>query len=278
MSTLTESAEPEVAETPAEPAAEAAPVEKPDWYSSGEEWKTFLPEDLKSDPSLGPIKSVDNLAKSYVHSQRMLGADKVTIPGKHATEDEWRQFHTKIGVPEEVDKYQVNGSDSLDKEFFDDFRKTAHSAGILPDQAQKVFDWYVRSAEEAGKRDEEKFTNSQNDGVRELQKEWGSAYDDKVKRAQAAVGHYGDDNLINFLDETGLGNNPNLIKAFSKIGDTLSEDQFKGTVKGELGFTPDEAQRKLNDIFANKDHPYFDKTHPNHKNAMEEVQTLFTKV
>ncbi len=278
MSTLTEAAQPEeVVETPAA-VEEKQEVAKPAWYSSGDEWKTFLPDDIKEDPSLGAIKSVDNLAKSYVHSQRMLGADKITVPSKHATEDEWTQFHRKMGVPEEVDKYSVNGSDSLDKEFFDDFRKTAHGAGILPDQAQKVFDWYVRSAEEAGKRDEDKFTSNQKESLHKLQQEWGGAYDEKIKRAQAAVGHFGDDKLVSFLDDSGLGNNPNLIKAFSKIGDSLSEDQFKGNVKGELGFTPDEAQRKLNDIFANKEHPYFDKTHPNHKNAMEEVQTLFTKV
>lgn len=276
MTTLTEAEEPQVAETVEEAPKEE--IQRPAWYSSGDEWKSFLPEDIKEDPALGAIKTVDNLAKSYVHSQRMLGADRVVVPSKHATPEEWKEFHRKVGVPDNLEEYSVDNSKSLEKEFFDDFRKTAHEAGMLPSQAQKVFDWYARSAEQASTNDEEKFKSDQEKSVRELKTEWGTAYDQKVKRAQAAVNHFGDNDLVTYLDETGLGNNPKLIKAFSKMGESLTEDQFKGNVKGELGFTPDEAQKKLNDIFANKEHPYFDKSHPNHKNALQEVQTLFTKV
>jgi hypothetical protein len=44
-----------------------------------------LPEDLRMEPSLRNFTDPASLAKSYVHAQRMIGADKIPLPGKTAT-------------------------------------------------------------------------------------------------------------------------------------------------------------------------------------------------
>ena len=63
------------------------------------DWRESLPEDLKSDPSLLTVKDVPGLAKSYIHAQKMIGADKLAIPGKNASEEEWSAVYEKLGKP-----------------------------------------------------------------------------------------------------------------------------------------------------------------------------------
>tara|TARA_Y100001938_G_C8073954_1_gene424825 strand:- start:796 stop:1620 length:825 start_codon:yes stop_codon:yes gene_type:complete len=271
MSTLTETAE--AVQEPvqqSEPAQEQAPATN--------DWRSSLPEDIREDPSLQPLQDVNALAKSYVHSQKMLGADKVVVPGKYATPDEWRSFYHKVGLPQEVNDYEVTSANTdVDEEFFKDYKEASHKAGVLPSQAQEMFNWYLDKANAEVQRQEVEEEQSIENSLKTLQTDWGNAYEVKLNAARNAVNHFGDDGLKDYLDSSGLGNNPNLIKVFSKIGETLSDDSFKGDSNpGNYGRTPEQAQAEINEIMADPKHPYFDKQHPNHKKALEDMQRLFT--
>ena len=116
MSTLTETTE-----AVQEPVQESEPAQQEQPAETSNDWRSSLPEDIREDPSLKPLQDINSLAKSYVHSQRMLGTDKVVVPGKYATPDEWRGFYHKVGLPEEVKDYEVTSSNTdVDQEFFDD--------------------------------------------------------------------------------------------------------------------------------------------------------------
>ena len=54
-----------------------------------------LPEDLRSEPSLKNFTNAGDLAKSYLHAQRMVGADKIPVPGKHSTEEDWNMIYSR---------------------------------------------------------------------------------------------------------------------------------------------------------------------------------------
>jgi hypothetical protein len=269
MSTLT-SAIVEDVQTPAPTEDVQEPVSS--------DWKEALPEDIKDDPALKAIQNVDGLAKSYVHSQRMLGTDKLIIPNKYAENHEWKSFFHKAGLPQEVKDYEIKpNSEEVDKTFLDDYKKASHEANILPGQAQKMFDWYMGKASGEIKRQEEEEQQHLDKGISSLKNNWGNAYDSKVKAAQVAINHFGDDALRKRLEDTGFGNDAELIRVFSKIGETLTDDNFKGDSNpGSFGKTPEQAQAEINDIMANPKHPYFDKNHPGHKKSLEDMQRLFT--
>ena len=76
-----------------------------------------------TDPSLTDIKDVANLAKSYVHSQKMIGKDRITLPGKEATDEEWGTFYSELGRPEEAKSYDFGERPSLPEglEYDEDF-------------------------------------------------------------------------------------------------------------------------------------------------------------
>ena len=52
-------------------------------------WKDSLPEELKAEKALESIQDIPGLAKSYIHAQKMIGSDKIPVPNKFATDEDW---------------------------------------------------------------------------------------------------------------------------------------------------------------------------------------------
>ena len=80
-----------------------APVE-----TGSSDWLDSIEESLKTEPSLSDIKDVNSLAKSYVHAQKMIGADKIVMPNDKSTDDEWNDFYEKLGRPENMSSSSLN--------------------------------------------------------------------------------------------------------------------------------------------------------------------------
>ena len=96
-----------------------------------------LPEDLRGDPSLRNFTDAAGLAKSYVHAQRMIGAEKIALPGKAATEDDWRPVWSKLGAPDSADGYQIAGEGFAEQEL-QSFKEQAYAVGLTGQQAQQM--------------------------------------------------------------------------------------------------------------------------------------------
>ena len=76
--------------------------------SVASDWRTSIPEEIRGHKSLEHIQDVGALAKSYVNAQSMIGADKVAIPGKHATDEDWGEVYRRLGRPDTPDGYELN--------------------------------------------------------------------------------------------------------------------------------------------------------------------------
>lgn len=242
-------------------------------------WRSALPSELQAEPSLQTFTDVTALAKSFVHAQRAIGADKLVVPGKHATDEDWKQVFTKLGLPAEVKDYTVKMKEdaSIDKDFIEKFKTASHAAGILPGQAQKLADWFQEvnstSAEQIQKERQQKIEQE----ISALKSEWGAAYDKNIGAAAQVIREAGDKELIEYLDKTGLGNDTRLIKLLAKVGEKfLGEDKLLGGNQEFKGkYTPSQALQEANKIMGNFDHPYHKKEHPNHNAAVQEVKELF---
>ena len=69
-------------------------VETTEDTGSSVDWKASLEDGVKNDPSLADIQDVSGLAKSYIHAQKMVGADKVALPKENASEEELNTFYS----------------------------------------------------------------------------------------------------------------------------------------------------------------------------------------
>lgn len=239
-----------------------------------ENWKEALDPDIKEDPSLQAIKDIKNLAKSYVHAQRKMGADKVILPGKHATDEDWQQVFQKLGLPEEPSKYELEGK-FINDEYDSKLKETAHKLGILPRQLKGLSEFYNGIEQSQKEALETEYVANQEKEIKALKEEWGDKYEINLQRAQKAVRAFADDDVIQYLKDSGLSGDVKLVKLFSKVADAISEDKFKFESESVLSTDKDSAQKRINEIMGNKEHPYFDSTHPNHEVAVKEVNNYY---
>ncbi len=260
------------------PDVNSAPPADPASSNAAADWRAVLPADIKDDPSLKAITDINGLAKSYVHSQKMLGADKIIVPNKYATDADWKNVFHKLGLPETVDKYEVKAKEGVDAAkdpFFVGFKSIAHQAGVLPQQAQKLYEWYETESAKFIEEQQKVQKEALEKEVQALKQEWGQAYDMKVRAAKAVIEKFGGDDFKEFLDQTGLTNNAKFAKFLATVGESFAEDTIKGDGDKAPVMTPQYAQKEINKVFADPKHPYFDKMHPQHKEALAEMARLF---
>jgi len=247
----------------------------PPAFTGIEEWKNTLPSEISGDPSMKAITDINGLAKSYVHSQKMIGADKIQVPDQYADDAQWRQIYNKLGLPENEDDYKLNLSeDSMDKDFLNNFKKQSFDIGILPKHAEKLIGWYNTEMTTAMENQKKAAADAVQDGLKGLQKEWGEGFEAKANLAARAVEHFGGEDLQKYFNDSGLGNDVQLIKLFSQIGEGLKEDTFTREKRGTFGTTKEDATVEINQIMGDPNSPYFDSKHPQHQQVVNHMTKL----
>lgn len=238
-----------------------------------------LPEDIRSESSLQNFTDAGQLAKSYIHAQRMVGADKMPVPTKNFTDDDWKETFTKLGVPSSPEKYDVNYNlqEGANDQPVKDFISHAHTLGLLPQQLQGVLDYYGNleqtSLDNAQKDQELNRVNNET----ALRKEFGLAYDKKLNQANDVFKNFFAEELaeVKLQDGTSIGNHPGFIKALATMSEKFSEDTISAGQESAGGLlTPQEAQKEVSKIMGDINHPYWIKEHPNHDAAVKEVADL----
>jgi hypothetical protein len=247
-------------------------------------WRDTLPDDLKADPSLATFNDPAALAKSYVNAQKLIGKDKISLPDKHATDEDWNNIFSKLGLPKELAEYQVDVEKDagLDETFINQFKENAHKAGVLPKQAKKLLDWYTKASKETLGAYQNDINSKQAALEEVLKKDWGAAFDKNMLATNLVMKDFGDEETAKFFSEakmadgTSLQKNPAFLKFMAKIGGTLKEEAIKGGIQERGGdpnaLSPDNAMKEVSRIMGDFAHPYYDKNHPNHLAAVSDVQ------
>lgn len=236
-----------------------------------------LPEDLRQEPSLRNFTDPAALAKSYVHAQRMIGADKIALPGKSATDDEWRAVYQRLGAPNDPANYQINvEAQILGDEQLSEFKNAAFQAGLNDRQASTVAQFMETTLSQAQEQFQQQADEARYNGEQELRKEWGQAFEQKIELAyKAAVDTLGSAELLDTIqlaDGRMLGDHPDIVRMFAKIAQSIGEDNLVGDTS-EMVMTPSEASQQIAEM-TRRDSPYWDKMHPEHQKYVDEVLRL----
>jgi cell fate (sporulation/competence/biofilm development) regulator YlbF (YheA/YmcA/DUF963 family) len=257
------------------------------------DWRASLPEDLRSEKVFESIKGKDwseagpLLAKNYIHAQRLVGADKLILPTDKSTPEEIAAFRAKLGVPAKPEDYGWGKlpdgvtEDRLDKAKFAEWRKELHDAGIPKAAAERLISKRISEmhAEQtaAARARQDALTN----GELQLKQEFGDKYDESVNFARWTAQEFGDEGLINLLESTGLGSNPDVVKLFAKIGRAMADDRARGSGSNRPTSTdnmrPEQAQMALSEFEASKENieALHSRGHPRHDWAVQQRLKLF---
>lgn len=130
------------------------------------------------------------------------------------------------GAPE---KYEFTAGEGveLDSEALKDFEPVARDLNLTNEQAQKLVDAYPKILAGVQQRQAEawqKQTEGWADTVKADKEIGGDKLTANLSAAQRALDQFGTPELKEYLNATGLGNHPDLVKTFVKIGKAMSED------------------------------------------------------
>jgi hypothetical protein len=260
----------------------------PGGNGAGPDFSTLIPQEYKGHPSLAPIKDMGGLVKSFISAQEMVGKNKVVLPGENATEQDWAEFYGKLGRPESPDKYGIAPPKDLPEGFQvnEEYLKTLgtlfHKHGLTTKQAQALFNDLNGVAVESFKKESETSTASRTEAMAKLRTDFGAQFDIKIDAARRAVSAFVSDEQKQWLAESGLGSDHNMIRIFSEVGMKLAEHSTEGGGDGG-GFgsnlSPSQAQAEITQLQSDSEFmkQYMDQYHPQHAVAVKRMESLFSR-
>jgi len=245
----------------------------------GSNWRDGLDPSIKDHACLQNFKDIKDVVKSYVSVQPLIGKEKIPLPSENATKEEWDVVYSRLGRPASPNDYKLpevklpDGFPPIQKEKAEAFKQKAHELGLLPHQLEGLYDWYANDMASEFNAFNESREKSRSEAEVALRNEFGKGFDAKIQLAKGVLEKFGDDNLKSLID-SGLGNDPAMIRFLVNIGSKMGEDgMFTG--RQETTMTPEEANAEIRKIQGDKKHPYFNKMHPEHQLAVQRMQELF---
>ena len=149
------------------------------------------------------------------------------------------------GAPEAYENFAAPEGIELDGELLEEFKGLAKDLNLPQDKAQQVVD--------LGSKMAEKFAAQQQAVVMEARETWaneakadkefgGETLPANLAVAKKAMDTFGTPELKTLLNESGLGNHPEVIRAFYRAGKAISEDSF---ITGSSGKPATDPAKKL---------------------------------
>lgn len=257
-----------------------AQIDAQPWYSS-------LPEDIRAEPSIAKYTDKDGkkfevpetFLRGYVAAQRLLGTKEVAIP---TTEQQFKDLYRKLGQPDAPDNYayvpaKIEGNPEfggLDNDFINKMRSAAHKIGMNQTQFNEWTNFFEQEALAATGDAEESVVVDQQVAMQELSAIWKQDTDKNIEVARRAQTELAQPGLAKFLNDTGLGDHPEMVQLFYKMGNVLLEPT-KLVGSGQNDST-DAVKAEIASLMANP--AYTSKNHPEHKILVDKVTQLYSKL
>ena len=248
------------------------------------EWLAQVPEDIRSEAMLQTIPDVPTLAKNYVNAQRLVGQDRIPAPQPTWGDKEWGDFYTKAGRPEKPDGYKFPEDIKLEEGLkFDDAkiakaREFFHKEGFNPKQAASAMRFYAESLNEGVRGTRASEEASVAEATNKLRVEYGDRFGENVDIAKSVIREHGSPELVEFLNNSRLGDNPHLIRMLVKLGRGMSEDTARGEGTNRLIKDSTAARAEVDKLSGDKEFQQAlnSREHPGHKQALERWMHVFS--
>lgn len=242
-----------------------------------ENWKDGLPEELRNEPSLAGVKNLTTLAKSYVNAQKLVGKNKISIPGENATDDERNAFYSALGRPATAndykhDKVEIPEGYALNEEQVAAFRETAFNIGLSQEAFEKALAFDLARTKQATEAAVAEYNREYDETMAKLQQQYGDKLPARISQVDKALTTFG---IKDLFVQKGLTNNYQIFEALANIGASISESKLKA---GEVQQNFKTPQQQIEEIYADPNGAIYNAEHPGHDKAVAEVKRLMALV
>jgi len=225
-------------------------------------WRDALPDDLKGDPSLKDYKpgkdGFASVIKTMISSQKMIGADKIAKPGKDSAPEVWDAFYEAAGRPKVAGDYALTVPEALKDVKLDEakmgkWKEIFHKAGISQGAFDTVLNEFLTTTHAEQTAMAQATALESETQLNALKTEWGDATKGNFNTASAVVAKFGGPEVQKYMTESGLGNDPKLIKLFAAVGAAMMEDKNEGSGLGEFVTDKTRAQAEIKQLKGDSD-------------------------
>lgn len=180
-----------------------------DKSGGGGDWKEYEPDPNKSDEENDAAKAEHDKNKPAGDDDNKSDdpLDKVPDDGKYT-----------LTMPEGV---------QVDQELLDAVGADFKELGLTHKQAQQLADKFIEVNTKRAEKQAEQFAETITKWGEDAKKDkeiGGANWDGSVKDARRAIDTLGTPELKNYLEITGGGNHPEIIRLFAKVGSMIKED------------------------------------------------------
>lgn len=217
-------------------------------------------------------KEVPDIVRSYQNLEKHLGGEKIPMPKDANDAEGWDRLFKAAGRPDDPDAYGLDKIEGADPEFVKAAQDVFHKAGLNPNQAKALTEWYGSQAAEVLKAETEGRAQKQSAELEEFKKEAGQAYPAKEAAARQAAQQFElDADALTDL-ETAMGSKK-MMSFLAKIGEGLGEAKFHGNAGGAGGMlTPAAASEQKASLL--KDPAFLARIHSKDPGAMSQLERL----
>lgn len=170
--------------------------------------------------------SPESTAEQSVEQQAADGGQEQESTGQSAEPEE---SSTPEGAPETYE-FQAPEGQEFDESMIGAFSEVAKESNLTQDAAQKILDTMGKAMQERSQATRESWA----DDTRADKEFGGAGLDANLATAKKALDAFGTPELRDLLNTTGLGNHPEIIRAFYRAGKQISEATHVGG-KGTTG-------------------------------------------
>ena len=251
----------------------AAPVADAPFYSG------FENEELRGFVENKGMKTPEQLATSYHNLEKLMGADRagrtVVLPGLDADETSMSEFYSRLGRPETADAYDLPVPEGQDRSTAEWASGVFHQYGLTQAQARGVAGAYNVRLAEAGATAEQTNTQTEDEAVRELRRDWGAAYDQKVAGIETTAVALGmqHEQLLGLRASMGPAA---AMKFVDHLASKLGEDTVVNGESAESTMTPGNASEAIKAMWRDPEtnKALMERNHPQHQIALDKKSAL----
>jgi hypothetical protein len=248
------------------------------------DWKSSITDDgLKAHASMDKFKTTQDLFKSYVNLEKLVGKEKLPVPTDKDGKEVWDMVFSRLGRPDTSKGYKLpelqkpDGFPEGDPKELEGILNKAHELGLNNKQIGELYQSFMEGEIAKYNQFTEAKETSRINAEKELRKEWGKAYEEKMNRVKGVLSKFADPDVMKMVEE-GLGNDPRFIRFLGKVSSKLSEDGISGKPSG-FAMSPEEANAEISRIkgeaLGNPKHPLLNKEHPEHDAVVQRMNKLF---
>lgn len=191
-------------------------------------WMEQLADDLKGNETLTQFETLSDLGTAFIDRDGKL-QNSIQLLGEDATDEERATFFNSLGRPESPDGYELQRPELPEGMPYDEageekFREVLHNLGLTKAQGEELFRAYQENNIETYSNLVEQRKTHHNEQVEALRQEWGDAYQENAEKAIRVAEKLGGEEFTNFLELSGLGDNPLIVKFCHAVHDLIGED------------------------------------------------------